>query len=109
MVWRKYVLEDADVHAIGVSHQETRREKRPEVTYTEFFSAIVKDIRNIKSAAGHGFKVDHAPECNADHHAHICYLPANGAEPSTLKRTEKSDLKAWLKIAFRCFTGFSAR
>lgn len=108
VVWRKYAPEDADVHTIGVKHEERKRELKPEWTYTGFISAIVQDIRNIKSAAGHGFEVDHAPECDADHHTHICYLPANDAEPSTLKKSEKSDLKAWLKRAFGCFTEFSA-
>ena len=107
VIWRRFALEDADVHEIGVWNQERKRKRKPEWTYTGFLSAIVQEIREIETAAGHGFKVTHLPECDADYHTHICYAPGDGSEPSALKKSEKLDLKTWIKNAFMNFTEFA--
>lgn len=107
VVWRRFALEDADVHEIGVRDQERKRKRNPEWTYTGFLSAIVQEIRKIETAAGHGFNIIHLPECDADYHTHICYAPGDGSEPSALKRGEKLDLKMWIKNVFKDFTEFA--
>ena len=99
VVWRRYAPMDDDVHHIGIEREGLiTKSRRPEMRYVGFVSAAVGPIRLVQTPGNHGFCVTHAPE-EGQHHAHICYAPADGNLQS-LKRAEKQDLKLRLRSLF---------
>lgn len=97
LVWRAYAPTDDEVHALGCERERNVRQRKPDMRYAGFITAVTGSIRRIRTAAGHGFAVEHKPE-EGDHHAEIRYAIAPGV--TTLSKSAKADLKVTLREAF---------
>jgi hypothetical protein len=90
--WDKYAPPPEEVHKLGIARQAAKRASRPEVemAYAGFIRGSVGAIRELKTARGHGFSLQHVPsEAEGIHHAEIYYLPdPNGASLSPSDRVE---------------------
>jgi hypothetical protein len=91
LIWRKYAVENAQAHAIGM---ELDREGR---RYRGFSNAIVASIRTVKNPDGHGFKLEHLPEEGRLYHAEVGYAPQQGVDFIKIHRTH---LKVLLNTLF---------
>jgi len=97
LVWSKHAPKEEDVHRLGCKREAEKRTAKSHFRYSGYISAHVGDIRAIRTAAGHGFEVVHAPK-EGTSHAEINYLLRPGIQK--LKPAEKSDLKESLKKCF---------
>lgn len=89
LVWRKYCPEIADVHALGCAQQARKRESGRATTYKGAITSVAERIRTLRSAKGHGFKVEHRPEDDqGQHHAEVELAYANGAQATKAERSE---------------------
>lgn len=96
VVWRRYAVDDGDVHCIGREVEEQKKLRRPDVGYVGFISANVGRVRSIRTANGHGFTVMHEPS-EGKHHAHICYKPSSKRD---LTKNDRNELKLLLRNTF---------
>lgn len=94
--WDKYATPPDDVHRLGKERELAKRETRPEFTYAGFVPARADSVRNIKTARGHGFEVEHVPS-EGIHHAEIRRVPS-AAHP--LQKADKGELRFALEQAF---------
>lgn len=100
VVWRKYAISDQAVFELGLRRMAYIREhRRPGARYVGFIAAQVFDIRDFRSTAGHGFRVEHAPEEGIEH-AHI-HLWAS--ENGRMTRSHKDELIFVLSKMFNRF------
>jgi hypothetical protein len=96
--WEKYCSLPDEAHARGCQWEREKRATQPQKRYEGYIAAVTEHIRNINTAAGHGFDVLHKPE-EGIFHAEIHYRP-NAASTQPLTPGEKADLKLWLKREF---------
>jgi hypothetical protein len=98
LVWSKYAENEVAVHHRGVALETQKRERRPEVKYSGYISAVAANIRQIRIPAGHGFYVVHdVSDGQAKDHVSVGYLKADGVQ---FTKSYRSDLKASLQKVF---------
>lgn len=98
VVWRRYAPKDSDVHALGCLRERAKREdsKKLDYRYVGFKSAGVEEVRRLRTTAGHGYDVIHAPD-EGKHHAVIQHKAAEG---QIITKAHKSDLRELIHQAF---------
>jgi hypothetical protein len=98
-VWRRYAPQENDVHHIGEDVEAVKRQRNPQLSYKGYKSAIVGDVRSIKTARGHGFVVNHEPDAGL-HHSEICFKAADREGADALNKNDRNELKLLLRKAF---------
>jgi hypothetical protein len=99
LVWRKYKPTIEEVHALGCERQVKIRERKPEWTYEGAATANVGQIRNVRTARGHGFVVKHEPgDGQGAHHAEISR--ESFVENRALEPADKTELLFVLERLF---------
>jgi hypothetical protein len=94
VVWRKYAVTLADVHALGCNKQHKDRAEGKAMTYLGALTSNVGRIRQIRSKSGARFQVYHAPE-EGIQHAEIRYF-----HDSPLTKNDKAELKNGIRKEF---------
>jgi hypothetical protein len=105
VVWRRFCQTDLEVHGIGLSHETSKRVKKPDVLYLGFGTAGAGEIRTIadRNKDGHGFDVKHEPY-EGIHHAEVSYQLFGDMPYSSLNRNQKQELKFTLGKLFKPIT-----
>ena len=95
VVWRRYCPTIEEVHRLGCANQDAKRALGRAATYKGAITSVVEQIRALKSAKGHGFRVEHRPENDQGiHHAEIeLAFNAGLAEGAKPPKSEVSELK----------------
>jgi len=101
VVWARYAPTPADVHRLGCEREAAKRQSNPEMryAYAGFISSTAGAIRGVRTARGHGFTMNHAPD-EGRHHAEVCYAPAGQNGITDLKKADKVELRAALRKVF---------
>jgi hypothetical protein len=95
VVWRRYAVDIAEVHALGCAKQVADRDAgKKDCAYFGALTGNVDELRSIKSKNGAGLQVLHVP-AEGFHHAEISYL-----HDRELTKNDKAELKDGIKKKF---------
>ncbi len=97
LAWSKYAPTDDAVHALGREYEAVRQARRADARYVGFLPYVTGNVREFRTARGHGFTVEHLPEDDMDWHAGISYRPADGMTLADMNKNDKKELKLFLQ------------
>jgi hypothetical protein len=96
VIWRKVVIEDRDVHAMGCAKEADDRAKGKRREYRGFRTATAGAVRQKRTKRGHGFSVTHFP---SEGPAHV-NLKVEIAAGVTYSKSDRQDVRALMDEAF---------
>jgi hypothetical protein len=97
LVWRKVVVEDAELNAMGCAKQVEDNAKGKPTLYRGSRTSTAGAVRSKKSKRGHSFEVFHFPS-EGKWHLHVKLLIAPEAGGYT--KADRSDVRALMEEAF---------